>query len=113
MVNNNVTALAQGPDGNVWIGFDQTALAGSGITYVNESSWDNVYPIPPQSRTNVILVDRLNTKWIGTSQGLVSFANAANAVTYSYSNTGLNITDVTGLAVDAKDISGLQQQAKD
>lgn len=102
MVNNNVTALAQGPDGSVWIGFDQTALAGSGITYVNNSSWNNVYPIPQQSKTNVILVDRMNTKWIGTNQGLVSFTNAADAVTYSYSNTGLYITDITGLAIDGK-----------
>ena len=102
IVNNNITALAQGPDGNVWIGFDQTAFAGSGISYFDGSKWANVYPVPQQSRTNAIVIDKLNNKWIATTQGLVSFSDPANAVTYTYNNTGLNLYVITGLALDTK-----------
>ena len=99
--SNNITALAASPSGEVWAGFDNTAAFGNGLSYFDGTNWNKVYPIPLSSRTNTIFIDKNNIKWIGTSQGLVKFSSPSDAVTFNFANTGVNITNVTGISQDS------------
>ena len=100
-INNNVTALAESPTGEIWAGFDKGLVAGNGISYFNGSLWNNVYPILSDSKTNSILVDRYNNKWIATDKGLVTFQTITDVKIFNYENTGLNLNNVTGVAQDS------------
>ena len=101
IINDNVTSLAISPNGEIWAGFDRGSIFGNGLSYFNGSRWNNVYPISVTSRTNIIFIDKNNIKWVGTNQGLVKFSSPSNATLYNYDNTGLNITNVTGIAQDS------------
>ena len=71
--SNNVTAIAAGPTGEVWIGYGMDGKLGHGLTCYNGSSWNNYYPTPAYSKTTAIFIDSKNVKWVGTDQGLVMF----------------------------------------
>jgi hypothetical protein len=99
--SNNITALAASSTGEVWAGFDNGAVFGNGLSYFDGTNWNKVYPIPASSRTNTIFIDKNNIKWVGTTQGIVKFSSPSNATIFNYDNTGLNITNVTGVSQDS------------
>lgn len=101
LINNNVLALALSSSGEIWAGFDNNSVFGNGLSYFDGTNWNKVFPIPPASRTNTIFIDKDDIKWIGTSQGLVKFSSPSGATTFNYDNTGLNITNVTGISQDS------------
>ena len=102
IINNNIKAIAESPAGIIWIGFSSNSIYGGGLSYYDGSSWHNVGFIPFSSQTNAIYIDKNDTKWIGTDQGLVK-VTAGNAVTtFNKANTGMDINDVTGVAQDSK-----------
>jgi ligand-binding sensor domain-containing protein len=100
LISNNVTAIKASPTGEVWVGFDKNTVFGNGLSYFDGAGWINVYPIPSSSRTNAILIDKNNVKWIATDEGVVMFKSPTNATTFNHDNTGLNINHATGLAED-------------
>ncbi len=100
VINNDVRAIAVSPLGKIWIGYGKEA--GEGLTYYDNGTWQNVYVLPPSSQTNAILVDKNNTKWVATNNGLVNFTTTSDVTIFNYDNTGLNISDVTGLAQDSR-----------
>ncbi|HKJ82201.1 MAG TPA: two-component regulator propeller domain-containing protein, partial [Ignavibacteriaceae bacterium] len=102
IINNDVRAIAASPLGEIWIGFGKKPASGTGLTSYNNGTWQNVYALPPSCQTNAIFIDQNNVKWVGTDQGFVHFTTSADAVTFNYDNTGLNINDVTGVAQDAR-----------
>jgi ligand-binding sensor domain-containing protein len=99
--SNNITAIAAGPTGEVWIGFGLDGRLGHGLTCYNGSSWNNYYPTPSYSKTTAIFIDSKNVKWVGTDQGLVMFLSPASPTLFNNANTGLNITGLTGIAEDS------------
>ncbi len=102
LINNDVRAFAESPLGEIWIGFGKLAGSGGGLTNYVNGTWQNAYVLPPSSQTNAILVDKNNTKWVATDQGLVKFTTTSNVTVFNKDNTGLNINDVTGIAQDSK-----------
>lgn len=103
IISNNVTAIAASPLGEVWIGFEKSSVFGSGLSYYSGTTWSNVYTIPTSSRTNNLIIDHLNNKWVATDQGLVKFSSptSSSTIIFNFDNTGLNISDVTGVAEDS------------
>ncbi len=101
IISDNITALAASPTGEVWAGFANESIFGNGLCYFDGSSWNKVYPIPSSSSTNTIFIDRNNVKWVGTNQGLIKFSSPSSVTTFNYNNTGLNITNVTGISQDS------------
>ncbi len=103
IISNNVTAIAASPLGEIWVGFDKNTVFGSGLSNYTNSKWSNVYTIPASSKTNSILIDHLNNKWVATDQGLVKFSapSQSTTTTFTFDNTGLNILNVTGVAEDS------------
>ncbi len=101
IISDNVTALAEAPNGYIWAGFDKNSVFGNGVSYFDGSTWHNIYPIPTHSRVNAILIARNNTKWIATDEGLITFNDPSNVTSYTYDKTGLVLNNITGLAEDA------------
>jgi hypothetical protein len=99
--SNNVSAIAAGPTGEVWIGYGLDNKYGHGLTCINGSSWNNYYPTPPNSKTTAIFIDSKNIKWVGTDQGLVMFSSPASPTLFNNANTGLNINGLSGIAEDS------------
>jgi ligand-binding sensor domain-containing protein len=100
LLSDNVTAMTISPMGEVWVGFDKNTVFGNGLSYFDGAGWINVYPIPPSSRTNAILINKNNVKWVATDEGVIMFTSASSATTFNHDNTGLNINHATGLAED-------------
>lgn len=101
IISDNITALAASLSGQIWAGFDQNSVFGSGLSYFDGASWNNVYPIPASSKTNAVFIDSKNNKWVATDQGLVKFSSPSSPTLFNYDNTGLNISNVTGIAEDS------------
>ncbi len=103
IISNSVTTIAASPLGEVWVGFDKSNVFGSGLSYYSGSSWSNVYTIPTSSKTNDLIIDHLNNKWVATDQGLVKFSSlsATSATIFNYNSTGLNMNNVSGVAEDS------------
>ncbi len=103
VISNSITAIASSSFGEIWVGFNKDNVFGSGLSYYNGSSWSNVYTIPASSKTNSIMIDHLNNKWIATDHGLVKFSapTPSSTTTFTFDNTGLNISNVTGVAEDS------------
>jgi len=99
--SNNITAMAAGPTGEIWIGYGMDNNFGHGLTCFDGSSWSNYYPTPAYTKTNVIFIDKKNVKWVGTTEGLVKFTSPASPEVFNYNNTGLQINGVTGIAEDS------------
>lgn len=102
IISDNVRALAESPTGEIWVGFSANVIYGSGLSYYNGVTWQNVNAIPATSQTNAIYIDKNNTKWIATDQGLVKFTSGSNYTLFNYNNTGVHIDDATGVASDSK-----------
>ena len=102
IISDNVRAIAESPTGEIWVGFASNVVYGGGLSYYNGTSWQNVNVIPSTSQTNEIYIDRNNTKWVATDQGLVKFNSIADVTLFNKQSTGLNINDVTGVAGDSK-----------
>jgi ligand-binding sensor domain-containing protein len=99
--SNNITAIAAGPTGEVWIGYGMDNKLGHGLTCFDGTSWHNYYPTPTYSKTTAIFIDSKNVKWVGTDQGLVMFTSPASPTLFDNANTGLNISGLTGIAEDS------------
>ncbi len=102
IISDNVRAIAESPTGEIWVGFASNVVYGGGLSYYNGVNWQNVNFIPSTSQTNEIHIDKNNTKWVATDQGLVKFNSGADVTIFNKQNTGLNINDVTGVAEDSK-----------
>jgi len=101
LLSNNVTAIAAGPAGDVWIGYGLDNNFGHGLTCINDSTWTTYNSaIPSYSKVSSIFIDSKNVKWVGTNQGLVMFTSPTSYTLFNYDNTGLNINGVTGIAED-------------
>ena len=50
---------------------------------------------------NIIFIDKNDTKWIGTTKGLVEYNEATGATIYDSESTGLNINNVRGIGKDS------------
>ncbi len=102
LLSLNVSAIAQSPTGEIWVGFDTKQSYGGGLSYYDGVSWHTVMVTPPYSNTNAIFIDKNNTKWVATDEGLVKFNSASDVTVYNKDNTNLNLNDVTGIAQDSK-----------
>ncbi len=102
IINNDVRAFAESQSGKIWIGYGKLTGSGAGLTFYLNGTWQNVYVLPSSSQTNAILVDKNNTKWVATDQGLVKFTTTSSFIVFNEDNTGLDIKDVTGLAQDSR-----------
>ncbi len=102
LVNDNVRAVAQSNTGTIWVGFGTKQSFGGGLSYYDGVNWQNANITPPYSQTNEIFIDKNNTKWVATDQGLVKFSSVSDVTIYNKDNTNLNINDVTGVAQDSK-----------
>jgi ligand-binding sensor domain-containing protein len=100
--SNNVTAIAAGSSGEVWIGYGLDNNFGHGLTCISGSTWSNYNStIPSYSKVVAIFIDSKNVKWVATNQGLVMFTSPSSYTLFNYDNTGLNINGVTGIAEDS------------
>ncbi len=97
IISDNVRALAESPNGEIWVGFAANVIYGGGLSYYDGVTWQNLSVIPSTSQTNAIYIDKNNTKWIATDQGLVRFTNGSDAALFNYNNTGVHIDDATGV----------------
>lgn len=102
IINDDVRAFAESQFGKIWIGYGKIAGSGAGLTYYDNGTWQNVYVLPASSQTNAIYIDKNNTKWIATDQGLVEYTTSSKVTIFNKDNTGLNINDVTGVAQDSQ-----------
>ncbi len=102
LINNNIRALAKSPAGDIWVGFGTDLMSGGGLSYFNGTNWNNVHYLPYGSQTNAIYIDKNNTKWVATDQGLVEITASSNVTLFNKTNTGLEINDVTGVTGDSK-----------
>jgi ligand-binding sensor domain-containing protein len=99
--SNNVTAVAAGPTGEVWVGYGLDNNFGHGLTCISGSTWSNYNVIPSYSKVAAIFIDSKNVKWVATNQGLVMFTSPSSYTLFSSDNTGLNINGVSGIAEDS------------
>jgi ligand-binding sensor domain-containing protein len=102
LINNYIRAIARAPSGEIWVGFGTSTASGGVLASYDGASWQNYYVLKSTSQTYAILVDKNNTKWVATDQGLVKFTTGSTVLTLNYDNTGLNIDNPTGLAQDSK-----------
>ncbi len=102
LVNDNVRAIAQSHTGTIWVGFGTQQSFGGGLSYYNGVNWQNANITPSYSQTNAIFIDKNNTKWVATDQGLVKFNSVSDVTVFNKDNTNLNLNDVTGVAQDSK-----------
>ncbi len=102
IINNNIRALAKSPNGEIWVGFGTDFMSGGGLSYFNGTGWNNLHYLPYGSQTNAIYIDKNNTKWVATDQGLVKITAASTVTNFNKDNTGMQINDVTGVAGDSK-----------
>ena len=100
--SNKIRSLAESPSGTIWVGFASNSYNGGGLSYYDGTVWHNVAFIPFASQTNAILIDKNNTKWVATDQGLVKITASSNVTNFNQANTSLAINDVTGVAQDSK-----------
>jgi len=99
-IGDNINTLAVSPSGVVWVGYDYTNVSHSSVSYYN-GNLIALQVLPPNSNTNTIFIDRNNTKWIGTTKGLVEYNEATGRTVYDSDNTGLNIEDIRGVGEDS------------
>jgi hypothetical protein len=99
--SKNVTVIAAGPTGEVWIGYGIDNNYGHGLTLIEGSSWSNYNPTPDNSKTTAIFIDGKNVKWVGTDMGLVEFSSPDSKTIFNNNNTGLNLSGITGIAGDS------------
>jgi ligand-binding sensor domain-containing protein len=103
LISDNVRAIAQSPvTGYIWVGFGANAVYGGGLSYFDGSSWHNVSDIPFSSQTNAIYIDKNDTKWVATDQGLVKIIGVSGTTLFDKENTQMDMDDVTGVAGDSK-----------
>ncbi len=102
ITNDNIRALAISPAGTVWVGFGSNTIYGGGLSFYDGTSWHNVGYIPSTSQTNAIFIDKNDTKWVATDQGLVEITASNKVTIFNQANTNLPINDVTGVAGDSK-----------
>ena len=96
---NTVQALAQTPDGFVWLGTEVGLVRfdGSGFTLFDEHS----SPALPGSDVKCLLAARDGSLWIGTADGLVRRKNGV--LTILTTRDGLPSNNILGLAQDDPD----------
>ncbi len=102
IINNFIRTFTQAPSGDIWVGFGSSVVLGGELATYNGTTWQNSFVIPSSSQTYAILIDKNNTKWVATDQGLVKFNTSSNVINFNYYNTGININNATGLAQDSK-----------
>ena len=102
LINNFIRTFAQAPSGDIWVGFGSSVVLGGELAVYNGTTWQNSFVIPSSSQTSALLVDKNNTKWVATDQGLVKFNSSSNTIIFNYYNTGININNATGIAQDSK-----------
>ena len=95
--SNKITALAIDHSGTVWIGYSLSDR----LSYYDGTSWKlSIFTTTAgRYRVNSIYVDDRDRLWVGTDNGLLK-KEGASVVFYNYDNTGLNIKNVSGAAVD-------------
>jgi ligand-binding sensor domain-containing protein/signal transduction histidine kinase len=90
----NISALAAGADGRIWVGTGQGLLC-----YDAQGHPQTIPPLYPEAKA--LLVDRHGVLWVGTSgKGLARFRNGT--FTYLGKNDGLVSDNVTSLFEDAE-----------
>lgn len=89
--DNYVGAIAVDNSENIWIG-----TCNNGLVKFDGSNW-MVYN-KPYERIDCIVIDSLNNKWIGTSEGLFKFDDN-NWTEYNTSNSDLPGPQVPSLAI--------------
>jgi ligand-binding sensor domain-containing protein len=99
ILSNRISAMASDNSGNIYVGYPAGAALANGISSYNGSSWQTYYILPNGASTDCIYVDPLNRMWVGTNNGLVE-KDEENINTFNYDNTGLNITNVSGVTED-------------
>lgn len=67
--DGTVTALAQTPDGYLWVGTRKGLVRFDGARFVREQSWD--VASPEDSRVAGLLVNRQGALWVAGETGLV------------------------------------------
>jgi len=93
--SDQVTSIVIDNLGIVWAGH----ASSDRLSYYDGTSWQSYYIFPNRYRVSSLYVDFRNRLWIGTNNGLIE--KDGNTITfYNYDNSGLNINNVSGVAVD-------------
>jgi len=66
LVNLRVHAVAEAPNGNIWIGTE------NGISIFNGTTWTTSNAVLPNKFVSAIAFDSTGKAWIGTKKGLIS-----------------------------------------
>ncbi len=96
LASNDITALAAGKDGSVWIGTPE------GLHVYFEGDINRRYG-PPSDNVTALTVDGVNNLWVGTTEGLSFFSNDTYSWThYTVDNSGLVSNNIASLFMDDK-----------
>ncbi|MFI5253186.1 MAG: two-component regulator propeller domain-containing protein [Bacteroidota bacterium] len=103
LTSNSVWSIAQGQDGEIWIGTDQGI---SIMFYPQDPQAIAIYHPLPDQTIQAMLTDPLNNKWVATEQGVFVLSSDGTAILDHYTVAGTNgklLSDnVNSLALDAK-----------
>lgn len=93
--SNQITTLIIDHSGIIWAGH---ALSDR-LSYYDGNSWQSYFIFPDRYKVNAFYVDSRNRLWIGTNHGFIE--KDGNTIKFfNYDNSGLNINNVSGIAVD-------------
>lgn len=100
---NGIRSFAKDPNGGMWVGTD-----GKGLSFFNGTSWvtynyDSGY-LNDFLVVNNIVIDKANTKWLGTNRGLYKFSPPSTAQRFSSTSSGIWSDGVYALALDASEV---------
>ena len=98
IISNQITALTADNFGTIWIGHPGGYALANGLNYY-DGAWQSLYILPDASSVNSLFFDKKNRLWVGTTKGLLEKDGSVTTL-YNYDNTGLNITNVSGVAED-------------
>ncbi|MCJ7811833.1 hypothetical protein MUP95_00750, partial [bacterium] len=88
LASNEITALAAGKDGSIWIGTSK------GLHVYFEGTINRRYG-PPSDNITALVVDGMNNLWVGTTEGLSFFSNDTYSWTYyTVDNSSLVSNDI-------------------
>ncbi len=98
---SSITSLAVDSSNNVWIGAQKWNGETAGIFLLNTTSNTIAFydTVPGAGLFFALFIDSLNTKWIGTDNGLVKHQNSIYTI-INTSNSGLTKNELLGLCID-------------
>lgn len=95
-----VSSVEKDQFNEVWFCFQPDTIGRSGISRWDGTSFTNIHLGSFQNSVNNIFIDEWNNKWIGTSDGLLSYDSQNISKFYNTSNSLISSNNVSASAVD-------------